>query len=248
MTRAGGFNMSWQRHAACYALAEPFLPAGRVLDLGCGIGHSYDLLAPRDTVGLDCDAHVLDGQDRETVVADMRRIPFPTDHRSHHWSPSTRSSMFRIPERVLTEVVRVLEPEGCAAFATPNRLTFARPDEIIDPYHYVEYYAGELAALCRPVLRRRSRSSGSSARRSTTSSRAEERREARPHASPRPVPAAEARCRDVCGRSCTTGSSRARGATPTLVRLPSASRTSALREGDVDEAVDLVAVCRCAGS
>ena len=33
-------------------------------------------------------------------------------------------------------------------FVTPNRLTFARPDEIIDPYHYVEYSAEELRRLC----------------------------------------------------------------------------------------------------
>jgi hypothetical protein len=32
-------------------------------------------------------------------------------------------------------------------FVTPNRFTFARPDEIIDPYHYVEYGPVELAAL-----------------------------------------------------------------------------------------------------
>ncbi len=29
-------------------------------------------------------------------------------------------------------------------FVTPNRLTLGRPDEIIDPYHYVEFDAGEL--------------------------------------------------------------------------------------------------------
>jgi hypothetical protein len=33
-------------------------------------------------------------------------------------------------------------------FVTPNRLTFARPDEIIDPYHFVEYSAEELRRLC----------------------------------------------------------------------------------------------------
>lgn len=147
MTRAGGFNMSWQRHAACYALAEPFLPPGRVLDLGCGIGHSYDLLAPRETVGLDCDAQVLEGQDRETVVADMRRIPF--GDRSFASVVAVHSiEHVPDPERVLGEVVRVLEPDGCAVFATPNRLTFGRPDEIIDPYHYVELSADELAAVC----------------------------------------------------------------------------------------------------
>jgi SAM-dependent methyltransferase len=52
------------------------------------------------------------------------------------------------PERVLREVVRVLAPGGTAMFVTPNRLTFAKPDEIIDPYHYREFTAEELRALC----------------------------------------------------------------------------------------------------
>ena len=37
---------------------------------------------------------------------------------------------------------------GVAAFVTPNRLTFGRPDEIIDPYHYLEFDPDELRGLC----------------------------------------------------------------------------------------------------
>lgn len=146
-TPEGGFNLSWQRHAACYALVEPFLPEGRVLDLGCGIGHSYHLLAPRETVGLDRDPRVLEGQDRETVAADMRRLPFPDASFS---SVVAVHSLEHVPDpvRVLAEVVRVLVPRGVAVFVTPNRLTFGRPDEIIDPYHYVECSAAELADHC----------------------------------------------------------------------------------------------------
>ena len=51
-------------------------------------------------------------------------------------------------DRALAEIVRVLEPGARAVLVTPNRLTFGLPDEIIDPYHYVEYDAAELAALC----------------------------------------------------------------------------------------------------
>jgi hypothetical protein len=42
----------------------------------------------------------------------------------------------------------VLEPDGVAVFVTPNRLTLGRPDEIIDPYHYVEFDPADLRALC----------------------------------------------------------------------------------------------------
>ena len=71
-TPAGGFNPTWQRHVAAYAFSASLLGPGRILDLGCGIGHSYHLLAPRETVGVDIDPAALVGQARTTVVADMR--------------------------------------------------------------------------------------------------------------------------------------------------------------------------------
>jgi SAM-dependent methyltransferase len=153
VSRAGGFNPTWQRHVAAYALCEPFLPAGRVLDLGCGVGHSFALLAPRETVGVDIDPRALEGQARETVVADMRQLPF---------ADRTFSSVIAVqsiehvpdPERVVAEAARVLEPDGVAIFVTPNRLTLGRPNEIIDPYHHVEVDADELRGVCEPAYGR----------------------------------------------------------------------------------------------
>jgi SAM-dependent methyltransferase len=150
-TPAGGFNPTWQRHVAAYALCERFLGPGRVLDLGAGVGHSYHLLAPRETVGLDLDAEALARQERETVVADMRALPFAD---SSFASVLAVQSIEHVPdpERVLGEVARVLEPDGAAVFVTPNRLTFGRPDEIIDPYHYLEYSAEQLSELVSPYF------------------------------------------------------------------------------------------------
>jgi SAM-dependent methyltransferase len=143
----GGFNPAWQRHAAAYALCEPFLGSGTVLDLGCGTGHSYHRLAPRETVGLDIDPLALAGQGRETVVADMRELPFD---RGSFASVLAVHSVEHVPdpERVVAEAARVLAHDGIAAFVTPNRLTFGRPDEIVDPYHFVEFDPDELRSLC----------------------------------------------------------------------------------------------------
>jgi SAM-dependent methyltransferase len=142
-----GFNPTFQRHVAAYRLSAGLLQPGRVLDLGCGVGHSFRELAPRETVGVDLEPAVLRDQARETHAADMRALPFTAGS-----FPSVLSvhSIEHVPdpEAVLTEVVRVLEPGGRAVFVTPNRLTFGRPDEIIDPYHHVEYDAGELRRLC----------------------------------------------------------------------------------------------------
>jgi SAM-dependent methyltransferase len=147
-TSRGGFNPTWQRHVAAYALCERFLAAGRIADIGCGVGHSYDLLAPRKTVGVDVDPNVLEGQGRETVVADMRRLPFADDEFDGLIAVQSIEHV-PDPERALAEMARVLSPGRSAVFVTPNRLTFARAEEIIDPYHYVEYDPDELQAACR---------------------------------------------------------------------------------------------------
>jgi SAM-dependent methyltransferase len=148
-TPEGGFNPTWQRHVAAYALCATLLPPGRLLDLGCGVGHSFELLAPRETIGVDIDPGVLRWQGRETVQADMRSLPFVDGYFA---SVLAVQSIEHVPdpERVLTEVARVLAPGGVAIFVTPNRLTFGRPGEIIDPYHHREYDASELRALCEP--------------------------------------------------------------------------------------------------
>ena len=147
VSSTGGFNPTWQRHVAAYVLCEPFLGAGRVLDLGCGVGHSYDRLAPRETVGADIDPEALDGQQRQTVVADMRELPFDD---ASFASVIAVQSIEHVPDpdRAIAEAARVLQEDGVAVFVTPNRLTLGRPDEIIDPYHYVEFDPGELGRAC----------------------------------------------------------------------------------------------------
>lgn len=148
VSAAGGLNPTWQRHVAAYSLVEAFLPPGPVLDVGCGIGHSYHLLAPRRTVGLDLSTDALRGQRRPTVNADMRRLPVASASVS---SVVSVQSLEHVPdpELVVAEVARVVGLGGTAIFVTPNRLTLGRPDEIIDPYHFKEFDHLEIGELCR---------------------------------------------------------------------------------------------------
>lgn len=147
VTREGGFNPTWQRHTANYLFAAGLLPPGTALDLGCGTGHAAQFLAEHRTVGVDLDAGALLGQERPTVRADLRRVPFSDGafdsvvclHAVEHVPD---------PERVVAECHRVLRPGGALVMSTPNRLTFARADEIIDPYHCVEFDPGQLRDLC----------------------------------------------------------------------------------------------------
>jgi SAM-dependent methyltransferase len=147
-TPEGGFKPTWQRHVAAYAAAAELLPPdGPLLDAGCGTGHSYHLLAPRETVGVDIEPEALEGQERRTIVADMRELPLPDSSFASYLAVQSIEHV-PDPERVLAEARRVLEPGGVAMFVTPNRLTFGRPDEIIDPYHDVEYDQHQLRSLC----------------------------------------------------------------------------------------------------
>lgn len=150
-TMAGGFNPTWQRHVAAYALGAPFLGPGRVLDVGCGIGHSASFLAPRHSVGLDLDPGALADQDRPTAAADMRRLPFVDGAFAGVMSVQSIEHV-PDPEVALAEMARILDTDGTAVIVTPNRLTFGRPDEIIDPYHYVEWAPAEMLAVCRPFF------------------------------------------------------------------------------------------------
>jgi SAM-dependent methyltransferase len=144
----GGFKPTWERHVAAYAAAAELLPPdGPVLDVGCGVGHSYDLLAPRETVGVDVEPQALAGQQRRTIVADMRDLPLPDASFGCFLSVQSIEHV-PDPDRALAEARRVLEPGGTAVFVTPNKLTFSPPGEIIDPYHEVEYDEHELRALC----------------------------------------------------------------------------------------------------
>lgn len=147
-TPTGAFNPTFQRHVAAYRGIAPLIPAeGEILDLGCGTGHSFAELGDRTTVGVDVSEEALRGQDRETLVADMRRLPstwtgrFSAVVSVHAIEHVTRA------EDAVAEIARVLTDDGVAVLVTPNRLTFARPDEIVDPYHHVEYDVAQLSAL-----------------------------------------------------------------------------------------------------
>lgn len=151
VTPEGGFNASWQRHAACYALTAPFLGEGPVLDMGCGSGHAREHIGDRRSIGLDIDHESLALQDRETVMADIRSLPFP---QATFGSVLCVHAIEHVPDAspAVAESARVLQPGGTAIFITPNRMTFGRPDEIIDPYHFVEYDSRQLAEACGKVF------------------------------------------------------------------------------------------------
>ena len=130
---AGGFNPTWQRHVAAYALAEP--------ELGAGPRPRPRL---RRRPQLPPARAARDGRRRPRR---RRRSPARTARRSwrtcarcrsrtaasRRCCPSSRSSTSRIPSACWRRSRACSSPDGVAVFVTPNRLTLGRPDEIIDP-------------------------------------------------------------------------------------------------------------------
>src|SRR5256885_55779 len=149
VTNRGGFNPTWQRHTVNYQFAAGFLPPGHAVDLGCGTGHAAHFLADHWTVGLDIDHGALAAQERPTVVADLRRSPFAGGsfdgavclHAVEHVPD---------PERVVAECARLVRTGGTAVLSTPNRLTFPRADEVIDPHPQIEFGPDQPRAPPRP--------------------------------------------------------------------------------------------------
>ena len=55
-------------------IAELVPKGSRVLDLGCGVGHSFHLLAPRETVGVDLDGPTIAAARRRNLDPHAREL------------------------------------------------------------------------------------------------------------------------------------------------------------------------------
>ncbi|MCZ7629557.1 MAG: class I SAM-dependent methyltransferase [Microthrixaceae bacterium] len=137
-------------HAAGYREVRDRAGAGRFLDVGCGLGdESVGFTSPeRFVVGVDYDAetaaaaqanHRSDGL--RTECADGTRLglcsaSFDTVCSSH------LIEHFTDPRHHVSEVARVLGPDGTAFFLTPNE-----PADFENPYHVYLFDAASLRQM-----------------------------------------------------------------------------------------------------
>lgn len=133
-------------------------PGRRVLDLGCRTGAvTRHFLTGNEVVGMDVDRAALDRIAElgvEPVWADVEQpLPFP-DASFDAVVAGELLEHVRVPEELLTEVLRVLRPSGVLAGSVPNayrfksRLLFlaGRPPED-DPTHLHLYSPSALLAM-----------------------------------------------------------------------------------------------------
>lgn len=142
-------------HLKRYVFAEPWCRGKDVLDLACGVGYgsAHLAVAARTVVGVDRDGGAIDyartrypARNVEYVAADATALPFAA---ASFDTVCSFETIEHLPDRdaYLTEVVRVLRPQGTYIVSTPHaQRTIEAPD---NPYHHVELDRGDFEALLR---------------------------------------------------------------------------------------------------
>jgi SAM-dependent methyltransferase len=145
-------------HDAGYREVLARLGAGRVLDVGCGVGSETVRLdaADRSVVGIDYHAQTAilasrtygpngttPGADVEFAAMDGARLGFQTG--SFDWVCSSHIiEHFNGPEQHVSELARVSRDGGTTFVITPNR-----PADFENPFHVYLFEAEELASMLR---------------------------------------------------------------------------------------------------
>jgi 2-polyprenyl-3-methyl-5-hydroxy-6-metoxy-1,4-benzoquinol methylase len=141
-------------------------PGRRVLDIGCRTGALTRMYADgNEVVGLDVDRTALAEAERlgiKTVWADVDQgLPFEDESFDVVVAGEVLEHV-RFPERLLSEVGRVLRPGGTVVGSVPNsyrlksrlRFLFGRPPEFADdPTHLHMFRPGDLIQLLRRFAR-----------------------------------------------------------------------------------------------
>ena len=149
---------TWKTHVLCRAMTDlqrlmPARPQGyqRILDVGCGFGHSFGEIArrfkPAHIIGMDADPGLQEraGEQAglcpapvELVEGNAAKMPFPDNHVDMVFCHQTFHHIVA-QEAAMAEFLRVLKPGGVLLFAEstkryihslPIRLLFAHPMDV----------------------------------------------------------------------------------------------------------------------
>lgn len=137
-------------------------PGKRVLDLGCRTGAlTQSFLPGNDVVGMDIDAKALERAAERGIDTVQGNVEDPLPFEDASFDVVVCGELFehvRFPDDLVTEIARVLRPDGVLVGSVPNayrlknRLVFltGRPPET-DPTHLRMFSPTSLRALLRPL-------------------------------------------------------------------------------------------------
>jgi SAM-dependent methyltransferase len=147
-------NYWYQRHVAVYEWIAERVAGQRVVDLACGEGYGSDLLArtAAEVIGVDANPEAYDHArakyTRENLSFERGLVEeFDTERDGVVFLQTIEH--IHEPDRLLDQIARVAP---VAYVSTPNRLTLAGPhaEKSENPWHLREYDAGEYRELLEP--------------------------------------------------------------------------------------------------
>jgi ubiquinone/menaquinone biosynthesis C-methylase UbiE len=146
----------WQDHVARYRFANHYA-RGRVLDIACGTGYGCKMLLNRATtriVGIDISQDAISlaskpyKDDRIAfMVGNILDIELPNGSQDVITCFETIEHV-KEPETAISELCRVLNPNGILIISTPNRKVFRKiyPES---PFHVSEFSTKEFVSFLR---------------------------------------------------------------------------------------------------
>jgi SAM-dependent methyltransferase len=148
-------NYWFRRHLAVYEWIASRVAGRRVVDMACGEGYGSDVLArsAASVVGVDANPEAHEHARLRYVRPNLR---FARDLVESFAEPCDAVVFLQTIEHVqdagaiLEHFKAMLEPGGAAYVSTPNLLTLAAPgaEKSDNPWHVREYRAEEFRGLC----------------------------------------------------------------------------------------------------
>jgi 2-polyprenyl-3-methyl-5-hydroxy-6-metoxy-1,4-benzoquinol methylase len=149
-------NYWFQRHLVVYEWIAARVAGKRVVDMACGEGYGSNVLAGTagGVVGVDANPEAHDHARLRYVRPNLR---FERDLVETFAEPCDAVVFLQTiehvedPGAILEHFRSMLEPGGVAYVSTPNLLTLAPPgaEKSENPWHLREYRAAEFGELCR---------------------------------------------------------------------------------------------------
>jgi len=154
-------NYWFRRHLAVYDWISRRCAGLDVVDMACGEGYGTDVLARRATRVTGVDANP-EAHEHARLKYTRPGVSFVRDLVETFSEPCDAVVFLQTiehvqdPKAVLDHFKRILRPGGTAYVSTPNLLTLAPPgaEKSGNPWHLKEYRAGEFRELCEQSFER----------------------------------------------------------------------------------------------
>jgi len=123
----------------------------KILDVGCGAGNSLNGLTNKYLYGVDISLYLLGKarnllQERVVLVrADAQDLPYPNRSFDRVISSEVIEHVIN-PSAFLSEIARVLKPEGVAVLTIPNEILIIRLRKILSSLDLFNIFIGDINA------------------------------------------------------------------------------------------------------